>query len=107
VTVTAPASTAESRAAALTMFEGRVPCLFHLADPACAAVARWLAWFAHEENTARCESDEPWPVCDQHKQVIQASSDPFWRTWHNMQPVLCTRCGTPLRLERFEPLSSP
>src|SRR2546421_8182196 len=94
----APTSTTESRAAALAMFEGRVPCLFQLAEPSCPEVARWLAWFAHEENTVRCDTDEPWPVCDAHKKAIAMSSDPFWRTWHNSPPTLCAGCGTPLRL---------
>jgi len=86
------------------MFEGQVPCLFQLHDPSCAAAARWLAWFAHEENTARCESDEPWPVCDEHRRLLQRGSIPFWRTWWKTQPVMCPYCGTPLRLDRFESL---
>jgi hypothetical protein len=86
------------------MFEGQVPCLFQLTDPSCPAAARWVVYFAHEENTARCDSDEPWPVCDEHKRIVQASSHPFWRTWHNSPPVMCPQCGTPLRPERFEPV---
>jgi hypothetical protein len=103
MTVIAPAGTAESRAAALAMFEGQVPCLLQLADPSCPDRARWLAWFAHEENTVSCEAS-PAPVCDAHRRGLQAASHPFWRTWHQMPPVLCDLCGTPLRLERFEPL---
>lgn len=69
-----PASTTESRAAALAMFEGQVPCLFQLTDPSCAAAARWVVYFAHEENTVRCDREDPWPVCDEHKKLVQASS---------------------------------
>lgn len=100
----APGSTAESRAAALAMFEGNVPCFFSFADPPCHAVARHLAFHVHEENTAQCGYDEPWPVCDEHKQTLQTVSNPFWRTWHQMQPVACPTCKTPLRLHRFEPI---
>jgi hypothetical protein len=86
------------------MFEGQVPCIFSLGDPSCAAVARWLAWHGHEENTARCEWNEPWPVCDDHRQALQRVNHPFWRTWHQLAPTLCDQCGTPLRIERFDPL---
>jgi hypothetical protein len=100
----APASTTESRAAALAMFEGQVPCLFQLTDPSCAATARWVAYFAHEVITVRCDREDPWLLCDEHKKLVWASSHPFWRTWHNTRPVLCPGCGTPLRPERFEPI---
>lgn len=86
------------------MFEGQVPCLFSLGDPPCPELARWLAWFVHEENTARCDYDDPWLVCDAHKRMVTAGSDPFWRTWKRIQPLLCDACGTPVRLDRFEPL---
>ena len=102
----APGSTTESRAAALAMFEGNVPCFFSFGEPPCLAVARHLAFHVHEENTMPCGHDEPWPVCDEHKQALQAVSNPFWRTWHQMQPMLCSKCKTPLRLDRFEPLGS-
>lgn len=104
MSVTAPASTTESRAAALAMFEGQVPCALSLADPPCPNAARWLACFAHEETAGACGHEEPQPVCDEHKRQLQAASHPFWRTWWNLPPVLCDRCGTPLRLDRFEPL---
>ena len=89
------------------MFQGQVPCVFQLADPSCPATAKWLAWFVHEENTARCGWNEPWPVCDEHKRLIHGSSHPFWRTWYQSQAVgcpACPACGTPLRLEKFEPI---
>lgn len=101
--MTTPVSTTESRTAALSMFKGQVPCVFQLAEPTCPSTAGWLAWFTHEENTVTCE-DVPWPVCGDHRKTIQAASHPFWRTWNQMRPVLCDQCGTPLRLERFEPL---
>jgi hypothetical protein len=100
----APGSTVESRAAALAMFEGQVPCLFQLAEPSCPDTAAWLAWFAHEENTASCSSNEPWLLCEAHKKMVQTTSHPFWRTWHQTPPLICEPCGTPLRLDRFEPL---
>lgn len=104
MTTAAPGSTAESRAAALAMFEGQVPCFFQLGEPPCPQVARWLAMFAHEENTVRCGHDEPWPVCTAHKRMVEVGSHPFWRTWHQSPPLTCEPCGTPLRLDRFEPL---
>jgi hypothetical protein len=97
-------STVDSRAAALALFEGSVPCIFQVGDPPCHATARWLALLAHEESTAVCDYDEPWPVCDEHKRALAMISHPFWRTWHQMQPNLCGKCQTPLRVERFEPL---
>lgn len=100
----APGSTAESRAAALAMFEGNVPCVFRVAEPPCPGTAGWLAWFVHEENTADCDWDEPWPVCGEHKRSIQISSEPFFRTWHQLEPIPCGKCGTPVRLHRFEPI---
>lgn len=68
MTTQAPVSTPATRAAALTMFAGNVPCMFSLNDPSCEAPARWLALFAHEENNT-CQHSEPWPVCDQHKEA--------------------------------------
>lgn len=103
--MTAPVSTPESRAAALSVFQGQVPCVFQLTDPSCPNAAAWLGWLAHEENTARCDRDEPLLLCDTHKKAIAASSHPFWRTWHALPPMLCDRCKTPLRLDRFEPLT--
>jgi hypothetical protein len=104
MTAIAPASTTESRAAALAMFAGQVPCVLQLADPPCPNAARWLAVFTHEENTATCGGDEPQPVCDEHKRAVQMGSHPFWRTWNNSPPLLCDWCQTPLRLDRFESL---
>jgi hypothetical protein len=94
------------QAAALSLFEGHVPCFFSLADPWCTETARWLAWFEHEEPRPEAEGCEvaPWPVCDLHRKAIQAASHPFWRTWHQLPPTLCDGCGTPLRIERFDPL---
>lgn len=103
MTTATPVSTTASRAAALTMFAGNVPCMFSLHDPSCQNPARWLALFAHEENTT-CEHSEPWPVCETHKKQIQTVSHPFWRVWHNMTPIPCTRCESPLRLDRFDPI---
>jgi hypothetical protein len=100
----APVSTTASRAAALTMFAGNVPCVFSLSEPSCPNPARWLALFAHEENTTGCEHDEPWPVCETHKKQIQIISHPFWRVWNNLQPIPCTSCQSPLRLNRFDPI---
>lgn len=104
MTMPATGSTTESRAAALAMFEGAVPCIFQLTEPACPETAAWLAWFAHEENAVRCGRDDPWPVCGTHKKMIQTASHPFWRTWNQMPPILHDPCGSPLRLERFDPL---
>lgn len=106
--MTTPAirSTTGPQAAALAMFEGQVPCFFSLGDPSCPEAARFLAWFAHEENDSKAAGCEvaPWPVCEQHRRAIQMSSHPFWRTWHQLPPMICDDCGTPLRLERFDPL---
>jgi hypothetical protein len=103
MTTATPGSTTESLTAALAMFEGHVPCIFQLTDPSCAGTAKWIASFVHEENTARCGGGNlQWPVCDTHKRMIQVSSHPFWRTWHRMDPVLCDRCGTPVRLDRID-----
>jgi hypothetical protein len=105
VTTATPGSTAESRTAALAMFEGNVPCLFQLTDPSCPETAKWLAAFIHEENTARCDGASLlWPVCDTHKKMIQVSSHPFWRMWHTMKPVNCDQCGTPIRLASINPI---
>lgn len=97
-------STVESRTAALSMFEGNVPCFFSMADPSCPKTALWLASFDHEENAGHCGDVDPWPVCDEHKRIIQMASHPFWRTWHQLKPILCGGCGTPTRLGRFEAL---
>lgn len=99
-----PGSTAESRSAALTMFEGQVPCVMRFSDPPCPQTAQWIVFFAHEENLTSCDSPEPVPVCDEHKRALQMAAEPFWRTWHQMQPTLCGKCQTPMRVERFEPL---
>lgn len=104
MTTVTPGSTVESRTAALAMFEGQVPCMFQFTEPPCPNVARWLAWFVHEENTVQCGAPEPWLVCDEHKRLIQMTSHPFWRTWHQLESTLCAACATPLRLERFETL---
>jgi hypothetical protein len=94
----------ESRRAALALFEGQVPCFLKVAEPSCPAVAPHLAILAHEEASARCDYDEPLLTCGEHKRVLAMMSDAFWRTWHNLRPTLCGKCGTPLRVERFEPL---
>lgn len=83
-----------------------MPCFFSLADPSCPEVATWLAWFEHEECGPEADGCKvaPWPVCGGHRRIIQTASHPFWRTWHELPPTLCDQCGTPLRLERFDPL---
>jgi hypothetical protein len=96
----------ESRTAALSMFEGQVPCIMSMADPECLKAALWLAWFDHEENLGHCGDADPWPVCDEHRRMVQMASHPFWRTWHNLQSIPCGKCQTPLRLERVEPLTA-
>lgn len=106
MTTPATRTPTDPQAAALAMFQGQVPCFFSLVDPACPETALYLTWFVHEENdpeAAGCEAP-PWPVCDGHRRAIQTSSHPFWRTWHQLEPVRCDQCGTPLRLERFDPL---
>lgn len=100
--MTVPSSTEASRAAALSMFD-QVPCAFSLTDEACELPARWITYFAHEETPGGCDA-EPAPVCEAHKLAIHRVSIPFWRVWFSMRPVLCDRCGGPLRLDRFEPL---
>jgi hypothetical protein len=100
-----PRSTVESRAAALLMFAGNIPCILQFADPPCPKQARWIAWFTHEENNTECGYDEPQLVCDDHKRVIQKISHPFWRTWLNLDPIQCDDCGSPLRLDRLEPIA--
>lgn len=64
--------------------------MLQLGDPSCPNAARG--------------GDEHQPACDEHKKLVQMGSHPFWRTWNNSPPVLCDRCGTPLRLQGFEPL---
>jgi len=104
MTTVTPGSTADSRAAALALFEGHVPCFFSLTDPPCPEAAGHLAYLVHEESTANCTDADPWPVCDEHKRAMQMVSHPFWRTWHQMTPTRCHKCGTSLRVKRFEAL---
>lgn len=103
MTTKAPDSTPASRAAALTMFAGNIPCMLSLHDPPCGNPAVWLALFVHEES-ATCGYSEPWPVCDEHRKRIQAVNHPFWRVWSNLQPTPCPGCQGPLRLDRFDPI---
>ena len=93
----------ESRRAALSLFEGQVPCFLKIAEPSCQALATHLAFLVHEERGA-CGRDEPLPVCEEHRRTLAMMGDPFWRTWHDLAPTLCGMCATPLRVERFEPL---
>lgn len=95
-------STTDSRTMALAMFEGQVPCTLQFADPSCPKTARWLACTVHEENTTPCDYEEPMLLCDEHKAVMQRALAPFWRMWHNLPPIHCIRCETPIRLDRFE-----
>lgn len=82
------------------MFD-EVPCIAQLTDAGCDLAAKWIAYFAHEEDRSGCQAD-PVPVCDAHKTALQRASIPFWRTWFSLDPMLCDHCGGPLRLDRFE-----
>jgi len=95
-------STTDSRTMALAMFADQVPCALQFYDPSCPKTARWLAYSVHEENTTACDYNEPMLLCDEHKVVMQRALAPFWRMWHNLPPMLCVRCETPIRLDRFE-----
>lgn len=95
-------SVTEARTMALAMFASNVPCFFQLMDPSCEKAAAWVAYFAHEENTAGCEHDMAWPVCEEHRAAIQRMASPFWRMWLASPSLCCEKCETPVRLDRVE-----
>jgi len=95
-------STEAGHHAALAMFS-EVPCIFQLSDTGCEEQAKWITYFAHEEDRGDCTPD-PAPVCDGHKTAIQRASIPFWRVWFSLEPIPCDHCGGALRLDRFEAL---
>lgn len=104
---TAARSSEATRAAALTMFADQIPCFFQLVDPSCPNLAAWMAYHVHEENTERataCGEIEPWPVCDEHRAVVQRANSPFWRVWFALKPTSCGHCHSPIRLDRIEAL---
>jgi hypothetical protein len=98
-------SATEARTMALAMFADQVPCFFELHDPPCEKLAVWVAYFAHEENVAPdCEGLSPWPVCEEHRQALRRVTSPFWRMWLRLPSMPCDQCGTPARVDRFEPV---
>lgn len=104
MTTTIPHGLSETRAMALAMFEHQVPCFFQLADPACSQVAKWLAFFEHEEQADGCDGMDPWPLCDEHRRAVAMASSPFWRMWMNLPSSPCAKCETPVRVARMEGL---
>lgn len=100
-----PDPTPESRAAALDLFAGEVPCIMSIADIGCARQAEWVVFFEHEEPARSCDHEECAPVCAVHLRLLQHCSVPFWRTWFRLSPWPCTNCGGPLRIARTEAIT--
>lgn len=95
--------TPDSIRAALSMYQGEVPCFMSLADPPCPHPAAFVIYFEHEENAADdCRCDPPVPACPDHTVVFRQASHPFWRTWMNMEPSRCGLCGIATRVSKIE-----
>lgn len=98
------AATVETRALALEMFKGNVPCYFAMHDPPCPNAAAWVVYFRHlaEED---CGGQPPFPVCDEHRRLMEQVTHPFWRAWLNTEPVTCEGCGEEVTIDRFEAIT--
>jgi hypothetical protein len=94
-------ATPETRALALEMFKGGVPCFFSTIDPYCAQAAAWVAYFRHL-SVQDCGGTHPFPVCVEHRQMMERTTHAFWRAWFNTDPVLCDGCGEEIAIHRFE-----
>lgn len=99
-----PTATDETRALALAMFESQAPCFFSTAEPWCPNQAAWIAYFKHL-SAPDCGGVAPFPVCSEHRQMIERSQHPFWRAWFNTDPVLCDNCGAEIAVDRFEAIT--
>lgn len=95
-------SIAEARSMALAMFASNIPCNFQLSETGCEKAAVWVAYFTHEENTGDCDYDMAWPLCAEHRSLVQRVASPFWRMWLGLDPLHCERCEQPVRVERIE-----
>jgi hypothetical protein len=98
------AATNETRALALAMFEGNVPCFFSTMEPWCENAAAWIVYFRHL-SARDCGGMHPFPVCPEHRQAIEKATHPFWRAWFNLNPTLCDDCGAELGIDRFEAIT--
>lgn len=98
------AATDETRAMALAMFESNVPCFFSMVEPYCPNSAAWIVYYKHL-SAKDCSGVEPFPVCGDHRHLIERSQSPFWRAWFNADPVLCDNCGAEIAVERFEAIT--
>ena len=95
-------SITEARTMALAMFASAIPCNFQLSEAGCPNAAAWVAYFAHEENTGDCDYDMAWPLCAEHRSMVQRVASPFWRMWLGLDALACERCEEPVRVDRFE-----
>ncbi|SOE25657.1 hypothetical protein [Streptomyces sp. OK228] len=102
--MTQPIATADTRALALEMFKDNVPCFFALEDPPCPNAAAWVVYFRHLADVD-CNAQPPFPVCPEHRRLIERTTHPFWRAWLNTQPVPCEGCGEELAIDRFEAIT--
>ncbi|MGW6790013.1 hypothetical protein [Streptomyces chartreusis] len=98
------AATPETRALALAMFESHVPCFFSTVEPFCSKEAAWIAYFVHQSGKD-CGGAHPFPVCSDHRQMMEHTTHPFWRAWFNSDPVLCDGCGAEITIDRFEAIT--
>ncbi|MCX4912847.1 hypothetical protein [Streptomyces sp. NBC_00687] len=99
--MTQPVASEDTRALALEMFKDNVPCFFQLFEPSCPNAAAWVVHFRHL-SVDDCGGQPPFPVCPEHRQLLERSGQPFWRAWFNADPILCDGCGEELAIDRFE-----
>lgn len=96
-------ATTDAQSMALEMFKGEVPCIMSLTGE-CDAKAEYLVGIDHlGVDCARLEPN-PAPFCEGHKSMIVSGYSPFWRTYMNAPPTLCTECGVELGLGKVEKL---
>lgn len=94
------APTDATRALALAMFDD-VPCFFSTMEPPCPHTAAWIVHFRHL-SAVECSGQPPFPLCPDHKRVMQQAVHPFWRAWLNTDPIICDDCGAEVTVDRFE-----
>ncbi|MFF0183514.1 hypothetical protein [Streptomyces sp. NPDC005244] len=102
--MTEPIATDDTRVLALEMFKDNVPCFFQLMEPPCPNAAVWVVHFRHL-SVDDCGGQPPFPVCPEHRQAMERSTQPFWRAWFNTDPILCDDCRAELAIDRFEAIA--
>lgn len=96
--------TADTRALALEMFKGSIPCILSMEEPPCPNEAAWIAHFRHL-SVDDCGGQPPLPFCHEHRRNLQRAVHPFWRAWFNTDPMVCDGCGEEVTIDRFEAIT--